>query len=185
MAPGGAILAAAFTPIDFRLAVVSSLPLTVIALVALLRLAGHSEVAGRARAGLLGGAIGIVAYDAVRLALQAVHLVQHPFAAITLYGQSLLPGASAGPTAGWIYHIWNGLAFALFFAVVIARPTVTKAIIWALLLDTLQTLTIGEMPGIAVGQEFLTASIVGHLAYGATLGTIAPRLISHTSTWRS
>jgi len=175
MAPAAAILMAAWTPVDFRLAAGLSVVPVVAGVLVIGRMAGRSDVATRAWAGLLGGVAGLLAYDAVRLALEQVGLVSQPFRAITLYGESLLPGSAAAAGVGWAYHGWNGLAFAVFFTLVIRRPTVLKAVGWALFLDMLQTLTVSEIPGLSVGREFLTASVVGHLAYGAALGLVAAR----------
>jgi hypothetical protein len=163
---------------SFRMSLLLVLPLTSVAAAVLVRVARHSMFGRRALIGLIAGAAATVAYDLVRLALQVLHLVREPFRAIALYGQSLLPGSHLGSAAGWAYHAWNGLTFAMFFAIAVRRITVWKSIGWALLLDGLQTLTITEVPGLAVGREFLTASIVGHLAYGAVLGLATGRALT-------
>lgn len=177
MAPAGAIIVSAVTGASFAVCVLVALPVAMSALV-VLAIRAPSGFAVRARIGLLSGLLGLAAYDLIRLLLQITGVVSNPFRAITLYGRSLLPDSPAAASAfGWGYHIWNGLTFAIFFVILANQPTVLKGVLWALLLDSLQTLTVTKVPGIDLGREFLTASIVGHLAYGATLGGCAGRRI--------
>jgi len=174
-APAGAILAASVLPVPFGVCVAAVLPAVLAALAVLAVTTPHSGLSRKLGYGLAAGAAATAAYDLVRVALWLVDLVDHPFRTITLYGEAMLPGSPAASAAGWGFHLWNGLVFAMFFVATVHRPSILKGVAWALLLDAMQTVTLTEVPGMTVGQEFLTASIVGHLAYGATLGWLAAK----------
>lgn len=174
-APAGAILVASVLPVPFGVCVAAALLVVLVALAVLAVTAPRSGLSRKIGYGLAVGVAATAAYDLARVVLWLVDLVNDPFRTITLYGEAMLPGSPAASAAGWGFHLWNGLVFAMFFVATVRRPSILKGMLWALLLDAIQTLTLTEVPGMAIGQEFLTASVVGHLAYGATLGWLASR----------
>lgn len=183
MAPAGAILATVLLPVNFLTALIIAVPVGIAAMAVILAIA-HSEsergLRRRVFVGFCAGMAGLAAYDLIRLCLQGLGLVHSPFKAIVLYGESLASGSTLAPTLGWGFHIWNGLSFAIFYIIIVRVPSVLTAVIWALCLDLLQTLTVTKMPGIEIGQEFLTASVVGHLAFGCAVGAVGGRMLKVT-----
>src|SRR4051812_3499682 len=65
----------------------------------------------RLRAGMLGGAAALLAYDSIRYVLYTTLLDFYPFQSHRIFGQ-LITGqpfsSDAAAMAGWLYHFWNG-----------------------------------------------------------------------------
>lgn len=133
----------------------------------------------RLRAGLLAGLLGTVAYDVSRWSVEVTHLTStHSFVAIRAFGYGLTgrpPSDNVALAAGWVFHLVNGLGFALAYIFVAAGRAWWLAIGYALVLEAF---LIGFYPGwigLTVTAEFLSVSIMGHIAYGAVVGRIASR----------
>jgi len=134
----------------------------------------------RVAVGLVAGGLATAAYDVVRYGL--VTLLSwsvDPFRPFTLFGQ-LLVGRGAPPAALWAagiaYHIVNGLGFAVGYTIVVRRPGLVSAVVWALVLETFTILLYPDWLGITAVGEFFSMSMLGHLAYGLTLGAVAMRM---------
>lgn len=150
------------------------------------------DPAGRAAArravtvGLVVGVAAVVAYDVSRFALVALFsLDADPWEALPLFGE-LLTGRDADTnlarSVGFLFHVANGVGFAVAYTIVLGRRGPVFGVGWALLLEA-ATLTF--YPGwldIRAIQEFATVSMVGHLCYGLTLGIGAARLLDRWST---
>lgn len=128
---------------------------------------------------LVGAGWGLVAtlgYDAVRPVLVgALGLAFDPYRAIGIFG-ALITGLPAGDAiagaVGWLYHFWNGISFAIVFA--LARPSggVLPGLAWAL---GLQVLMMAAYPSLLQARlddpGFLATGIVGHSIWGIVLGS--------------
>jgi hypothetical protein len=133
----------------------------------------------RVRLGMLAGLAATAAYDAVRyLAVAATSWSVRPFQVFALFGQLLVGrGAPAGVQylAGTAFHLLNGLGFAVGYVVVVRRPGVASAVAWALVLETFTVALYPPWLGLTAVGEFLSVSLLGHLAYGTTLGLVTAR----------
>jgi hypothetical protein len=139
-------------------------------------------VRSRVRTGLVAGVAATIAYDGVRwLLVVATPWSVDPFAAFPLFGQ-LLIGTGAGTTVVWVagtlFHAVNGLGFAVGYTLVIRRPGLVSAVIWAFVLETFTILLYPNWLGVPAIGELVSVSALGHLAYGLVLGEVARRLDS-------
>lgn len=132
-----------------------------------------------ARVGLAAGVAGLAAYDLVRWAVVWIlGSTVNPFEAFPVFGE-LLVGANHSNgvlfAAGAAYHVFNGIGFAVFFALLVGPRGVRAGVAWAIMLE-LATLAI--YPGwldVRAMREFTIVSACGHLAYGATIGWTTTR----------
>jgi hypothetical protein len=133
----------------------------------------------RVRLGLLAGLAATAAYDAVRyLAVALTSWSVRPFQVFALFGQLLVGrDAPAGVQllAGTAFHLLNGLGFAVGYAVVVRRPGVVSAVAWALGLEAFTVALYPPWLGLTAMSEFVSVSLLGHLAYGTTLGLVTTR----------
>lgn len=132
--------------------------------------------------GLLAGAAATAAYDLSRVVVvEALDLAVRPFAAWPLFGGALIgQGApSAGRwVAGAVFHVVNGLAFAVAYTAWFARRGTAVGIAWGMFLEAFM---LGLYPGwlrITDYGPFLVVSLIGHVVYGAVLGVMAKTLAS-------
>ncbi|MCZ6625357.1 MAG: hypothetical protein O7B35_14195 [Deltaproteobacteria bacterium] len=130
--------------------------------------------------GIAAGIVGTAAYDLSRLLLvQLGGLAFSPFETFALFGH-LIIGTSAPKTAalavGSVYHFLNGIAFAVSYCFLLGGRDWKFGIVWALGLEVVMvTLYPGWLELDAVMKEFLSVSVLGHLAYGTTLGLFSQR----------
>jgi hypothetical protein len=183
-ASGAVILlhALSWTTLDSSIQIVA--PLVTIIVVALVAHSGgrpEDVFVDRLRGGLLAGAIGVIAYDLVRLVILLSGLVPfNPFRPIEIYGLLLLgtqEDSSLTKAAGWAFHIWNGLSFAAMYTLAIGRGRVLWGVVWGMLLQGLMVASYPSLFRILLDWAFLLVSSVGHLAYGLALGVTARRVI--------
>jgi hypothetical protein len=121
-----------------------------------------------------------VAYDLVRYGVVVLlSWSVDPFKTFPLFGQLLVGPDAGGPalwTAGIVYHVLNGLGFAVGYTLVVSRPGLLSAIVWGLVLETFTILLYPDWLGLTAVGEFFSMSMLGHVAYGAVLGAVAIRL---------
>jgi hypothetical protein len=139
----------------------------------------RADARRRARIGVLSGLVGLAAYDATRVLLVVVTGFDvKPFKALPHFGRGLL-GTGVSDTTAWVagsgYHIANGIGFAVAYCIAVRRPNWRTGIAWALLLEAAMILFYPSWLQIKALEEFVTVSLFGHLAYGATFGTVAAR----------
>jgi hypothetical protein len=136
-------------------------------------------LAQRIRIGLVAGVWATIAYDLVRYVLvAALSWSVSPFGAFPLFGRLLIGGDQpevALWVAGTVFHLLNGLGFAIGYTLVITAPTVWTAVIWGMTLELFTILLYPDWLGIRAIDEFFSMSMLGHLAYGIVLGLIAVR----------
>jgi hypothetical protein len=132
-------------------------------------------------AGFAGGLIATIVYDAVR----ALGLfVRFPgFQVIHVFGMLITGQSEFTPVAavlGWLYHFLNGGVFGIVYALIAGRGSVWWGMGWGLFLEAGMLLTYPKTFGIDMGwgSVALTFSLLGHLAYGATLAIAARRLLA-------
>jgi hypothetical protein len=147
------------------------------------RLATDMRAALRRRA-LVGIAIGLVAtlaYDLTRLALVwTVGFQFNPFETIRVFGQ-LLVGVEQPQgivfAAGALYHFANGIGFATALVLFVRRPRVRHGLAWAAMLELIMVSLYPGWLNLAAVDELVSVSLVGHAAYGLTMGLLARRLV--------
>jgi hypothetical protein len=133
-------------------------------------------------AGLLAGVPALLAYDGTRWALVTLFpLPVRPFDAIPLFGQLFWSQDAASPltdVTGVLYHVCNGLGFAVAYTVLLGRRGVLAGIAWGLVLEAAMLTVYPGWLDIRALREFFGVSVLGHLAYGAVLGWTARRLLT-------
>jgi hypothetical protein len=143
--------------------------------------AARADVVRRVQLGLSAGLVATLAYDVVRYTVVAgAGLSLDPFHAWRLFGAALL-GTYASPSAqlavGTAYHLANGVGFGIAFTLVVRRPNLVLGLAWGLTLEFAMVWLYPTWMRISQLQEFVTMSVLGHLAYGATLALAAGRLL--------
>jgi hypothetical protein len=133
----------------------------------------------RLRAGILAGALGLIAYDLTRLIIYKSGIFNyHPFHAIPKLGAlvtGLTPAAPSSVYAGWTYHIWNGFSYAIIYALVAGPAKWGWGVAWAMILETLMVISYPTFLQIKLDAPFLAISFFGHLCYGTVLGVTVRR----------
>jgi hypothetical protein len=155
----------------------------VLAAVTWRRLSFGLRAALRRRA-LLGIGIGLVstfAYDATRLLLVwTVSFQFNPLETIRVFGQLLVGPAQPAAlvfAAGALYHFANGIGFATALLLFVRRPRVRHGLAWAFMLEVIMVSLYPGWLNLAAIDEFVSVSVVGHVAYGLTLGVLARGLV--------
>ncbi|MDR6226334.1 hypothetical protein [Desmospora profundinema] len=133
------------------------------------------------KVGLLSGVLATLAYDLSRyLLVTLTPMTVWPFEAFMVFGQAFVGEEVRGPgifMLGTVYHVINGLTFAIAYAIAFARKGIWAGLTWALLLEALMlTVYPGWLRIDQIGQ-FVGMSIFGHVFYGLVLGVAAQRLI--------
>ncbi|HEX2026717.1 MAG TPA: hypothetical protein VHF25_01825 [Nitriliruptorales bacterium] len=141
----------------------------------------RQAVRRRAWAGVRAGLLATVVYDVTRLLVVQVTAVPvRPFEAVPLFGQVLV-GASSGSVLtdalGVAYHVANGIGFGFAYALVAGSRGLFAGIAWALVLEALLLAFYPGWLDVRAGREFVSVSMLGHLAYGAALGWSAKVLL--------
>ena len=168
-------------PIGIGLALVVS---ATVGIVVWRRLDPPTRAVARRRAwvGLWAGIAATVAYDVTRFAVVAIFgLHVRPYAAIPLFGQLLIDvpaDTRAALVVGLLYHVANGTCFAIAYTLLAGTRGVVAGIVFALVLEAFMlTFYPGWLNVQAIG-EFFSMTILGHVAYGATLGGLSRRLLA-------
>jgi hypothetical protein len=177
---GLAILLHAFAGVHLAFSIIVLAPMTVLALLCLFTRAqprSREIFVQRFAGGFFAGFMGLLAYDMVRwLILISGTVPFNPFRAIEVFGLLILQtdvDTWLTKTAGWLFHIWNGLAFAVMFTLALGRGRLWWAIAWSLVLETAMLSTYPSMFRIMLDWPFFAVSFIGHLAYGLALGLAA------------
>jgi hypothetical protein len=130
--------------------------------------------------GLAAGLVATSVYDAVRFLIVATGIFHYDaFYSIRIFGHWITGypfGSVEALAAGWAYHYWNGLSFAVFFTLMLGRP---RWWWYGLLYGVFMELCmLGLFPlflRVTDQVGFITISLAGHAVYGAVLGVIASR----------
>ncbi len=103
-----------------------------------------------------------------------------PFEAVPLFGQVLVGASSASiltNALGVAYHVANGIGFGFAYALVAGSRGLFAGIAWALVLETVLLAFYPGWLDVRAGREFVSVFMLGHVAYGATLGWSAKVLL--------
>jgi len=155
-----------------------TLPTTIL-LVALAttRITGLKELRDRIRVGAVGGVLGVVGYDLVRIPFAILGM--RVFAPIYSYG---LVGAGAEQSTGltnvlgWTYHLSNGITFGIAFAVIFARRSRWIAVAYGMALEAIAFLSpFTDQYGLTGKWWPITVAFLAHIAYGWPLGLVVER----------
>ena len=181
---GGALLAHIVVDLPLLATFIAFAGLAVSLLTWLSRSAGVS-VAWVLRPGVVAGLCATVAYDLSRVLVVAVtNAPTSPIEAWKFFGAGLLAG-SGSETLQWIigglFHLTNGVCFAIAFTLWLGRRGVVAGVLWGLFLEAFMLGLYPGWLGIEAYRPFLVVSLVGHVAYGLTLGLVCPRLLDRWS----
>ncbi len=139
------------------------------------------ELLRRLRVGALAGVSATIAYDITRFGLVSLtSLTIKPFHALAVFGQMLVgehAPAWAIAIAGIGYHVTNGVTFSIAYTLVVRRPSVLTGLIWAAVLECFMITLYPGWLNIEKVDELALVSILGHVAFGATLGLTARMLL--------
>jgi len=182
---GAALLATIISGISLQLSLLFAVGIWV-ALGALFRFrAGEEARRGAARAALAGAVAGIAAtllYDASRWAFSHLDPAPYnPFEALRLFGVLLTDSADdAGDagvmTVGLLYHLLNGTAFSVAYALLLGRRqagvawALATGVAWGVGLELFQLTIYPGWLEIRAYEEFVRVSFIGHVVYGTTVG---------------
>lgn len=186
MATGAALVVHIILDVPLWLSVLTSVGLAAIVLV--LRARRHPFDPGGGRRVLavgVGAAVAaLIAYDVTRLAVTTLLDYQvRPFDAFSHFGSGLI-GASAPETARWVagaaFHVVNAVTFGIAYTVLAGhQPGRRRGVAVGVLFGLgLEAVMLGFYPAwlqIPNLREFASMSVLGHVAYGATLGLVAQR----------
>ena len=126
------------------------------------------------RAGVVGGVIGTLGYDLVRVPFEAGGM--RVFLPIDSYGILIAAERTSTPLTGflgWAYHFSNGIGFGVSYACVALGRRWVWALPWAIFLETAFIVTpLGQLYGIQGQWAPIAVAYGGHIAYGVPLGVI-------------
>lgn len=131
--------------------------------------------------GVKAGAVGLAAYDVVRLVILLAGVPFNPFRPIEVYGLLILDApedTALTKTVGWAFHFWNGLAFATMYTLALGKGRVLWAVGWAMLLEIALVSTYPSIFRLLVDWPLLVVSVVGHIGYGLGIGLTAKRVVT-------
>ena len=176
----GALLAKVYGIAPMHLAVfVGALPAT--AAMALIWVAAsrskRTDLADVFAIGLVVGMAATLGYDIARVPF---HLAgQRIFAPIAAFGVWILDADRSTrftEVAGWTYHYWNGITFAIMYALFMRRRHWGWAVAWACALETLAIVSpFGSVFSLKGNPQAQVIAYLGHVAYGVPLGLMVQR----------
>lgn len=145
---------------------------------------GRNSLAEALAIGCLGGLLGTLAYDLVRI--PPLLSGQRIFAPISAYGVWIADagGSSRGTELlGWAYHFSNGLTFGMMYTLCLRKRHWAWAILWGLVLETIALVSpFGRIFYLVGNYQAIGIAYFGHIAYGLPLGWLAFRW-EETSAW--
>lgn len=184
LASGAALIVHVLTTISLGLALVG-MGIIIIGVGTLtwirLPLSARTEIWQRAKVGLMAGFLATIAYDVSRwLIVNIFHDTFAPFHVFPLFGYAI-GGTGLNSTAativGTFYHYANGVFFAVAYAILLAPRGWWTGILWGLGLEALMLTIYPGWVHPTPFEEFVSVSILGHVAYGSVLGTFSRRLL--------
>ena len=146
---------------------------------------GHARMMRRLVAGAGAGIVATLGLEVVRMT--SFHFGGMPGDLPRLMGVLLTDRFMLGPsllsdTLGYLYHLWNGAAFGIIFAVILGRRPLWWTIVFSellglgfLLSPAVKSMGIGFM-GTDMPAMPLTV-VLAHLAYGLILGLLIRRWV--------
>jgi hypothetical protein len=182
MASGGALVAHILIDVPLWLSAVAAVCIAGAVLVVAASRREEGRVVDRRIivAALRTAVAALVAYDLTRWAVvRVLGFEVGPFDAFVHFGAGLLgttgPATAATWVAGALFHVANAIGFGVAYTVVAGHRGVVAGVAFGV---GLEAVMLGLYPAwlqIANLREFVTMSMAGHVAYGATLGLVARR----------
>ncbi len=185
LASGAALIVHVLTSISLGVALVGAGIIVIgVGILTWMRLPSmaRTEIVRRAEVGLLAGFLATIAYDVSRwLIVTLFHDTFAPFDVFPIFGHAIA-GTNLSPTIatiiGLLYHYTNGVLFAVAYAILLAPRGWWTGILWALGLEALMLTVYPGWLHPAPFEEFVSVSILGHVAYGSILGIFSRRLLA-------
>lgn len=138
---------------------------------------GLPDIADALSVGAIGGLLGTVAYDIVRVPFMLAG--QRIFVPIRVYGLWIVDASASSAFSdaiGWTYHSLNGITFGIMYALIVPRRPVILAVAWAFSLETIAVVSpFGRIFGLWGAWGPLGIAYIGHVAYGLPLGVCVRR----------
>lgn len=181
MFSGLALFIHILTDAPLSVTVLSSFLAAIVFFATLYRLGAVNGVDLRRRihTGLIAGVVGVIAYDLSRIAVWYLWAGNAwPFEAFRFFGYGLLgqsASSEAALVAGTLFHLCNGLMFAVTFTTWLGSKGRFWALGWALTLEALTLALYPDWLEINRFAEFTQVSIIGHVSYGLALGEVNAR----------
>lgn len=171
---------AGFLPMSFFL-MVFGIPsvLLLFVLAAIARWLRADMVIDGIRVGLWAGLAATIAYDGVRGVIETTHVFGYNgFAPILIFG-SWITGqpttSAAAHVAGWTYHYWNGLSFAVMYALMLGRRHWMYGVAYGVVMELCMLGVFPMFLRVTNKFDFVAVSMIGHLFYGAVLGIVVQK----------
>lgn len=122
--------------------------------------------------GAIGGFLGTVAYDVVRIPFVMSGIrVYVPNSTYGLWIVDADQSTRLSETIGWFYHFANGTVFGIMYALYMRNRHWIFAVVWACLLETIALLSPYAIVYQLAGKPWIIAiAYFGHVAYGLPLG---------------
>lgn len=135
------------------------------------------ELLWRIKVGLVAGFLATIAYDVSRwVFVTFFHDTFAPFDVFPIFGHAIA-GANLSPAAataiGLLYHYINGVMFAIGYAILFASRGWWAGVLWALGLEALMLTVYPGWLHPTPFREFVSVSVLGHVAYGSVLGSFS------------
>lgn len=186
---GGALLAKVYGVLDMQngtLLVALPCCLALIGIWLWAKRTGRNSLAEALAIGCLGGLLGTLAYDVVRI--PPLLAGQRIFAPISSYGVWIADAGSSSrwtELLGWSYHFSNGLTFGIMYTLWLRKRHWAWAILWGLVLETIALVSpFGRIFYLVGNYQAIGIAYFGHIAYGLPLGWLAYRW-EETDAWLS
>jgi len=169
----------------FVVCTVPALTAVIVTLVWFARSGRFPDTVMAAKAGIVGGLLGTIAYDLVRL--PAVALGRQVLAPIDSYGVLLLSApASSSVTgfAGWAFHLQNGVFFGLAYALVAAGARIRWAVLFALVLESGAVFGgFADFYHLRGEWALIAIAYAAHVPYGLALGWMTESPARRMEPW--
>lgn len=166
IAPMHAVFWAVSVPSMLALAVLAELPRV------------PAELRHRIRVGAVGGFVGTLGYDLVRVPFAMAG--QRVFAPIESYGVLIADASTSSELTsflGWGYHFSNGITFGIAYAVIAARRHWLWGVGWGLVLESVAVFSPFATRYAIAGQVVPILIAYGaHVFYGLPLGRLVQRM---------
>jgi len=166
----------------------AALPCAAILMLAWLwaRRTGRRRLVEDINLGLLGGLLGTIGYDLVRVPFAMMG--RRIFAPISAYGLWILDAPLSDrftEVVGWSYHFYNGICFGIMYALFLRGRHWIWAVLWAFLLETIAVVSpFARIFSLSGNYGAIALAYAAHVDYGAPLGAIV-RNGSSVARWMS